>query len=187
MLLTIGSKFGKWTVKEKSREKWLCVCNCGTRRRLTRAALIRGETAQCLKCYTQRLPPDTSAFHAVWNDYVQQSKRRRHEWKLTKEEARLMFTRNCFYCGKAPSQIKTIPHGRGSFAFNGIDRIRNAEGYTLDNCVTCCLVCNWMKGTLGAKEFLEHVKRITLHSFNLWELEAEHDDRNFKQPDHDKR
>ena len=134
-------------------------------------------TENKLEKYRSRLPKGESACNAVWNDYVQQSKRRRLEWMLTKDDARRMFTRPCFYCGKPPSQIKKIPYGRGSFAFNGIDRLRNTEGYTLDNCVTCCLVCNWMKGTLGAKEFLEHVKRITLHSFHLWELENEHEDR----------
>jgi hypothetical protein len=153
----IGSKFGKWTVHKKSGIKWTCQCECGTRRDLTMAALVRGESSQCQRCYTHRLPEDTSAFNAVLNDYVQQAKRRNLSWALTREEAQTLFKSVCRYCGRAPFQVKRIRQGRGAFTFNGIDRRNNVIGYVAGNCVSCCKVCNWMKRDLTEEEFMEHV------------------------------
>ena len=36
----------------------------------------------------------------------------------------------------------------------------NTLGYTEDNCVTCCKICNRMKDTLTVEDFKEHIKTI---------------------------
>jgi deoxycytidylate deaminase len=53
----------------------------------------------------------------------------------------------CIYCGK---QITTA----------GIDRIDNNVGYTIDNCVACCRVCNWMKMQMDVDEWFDHMFTI---------------------------
>jgi 5-methylcytosine-specific restriction endonuclease McrA len=117
-------------------------------------------SARCLGCYSRRLSAGESAFNAVWNDYVQQSRRRNREWALTKDGARKLFESSCFYCGAIPSVAKTIPKGQGSFVFNGLDRVDNSKGYQDDNCVPCCRICNFMKRAMGVEEFLAHIHRI---------------------------
>ena len=131
-------------------------CECGTHIKQPR----RGVKPRCMGCYSRRLPPDESAFNAVWNDYVQQTKRRGREWGITKDEARRIFTSPCSYCGVPPSAIKKIPFGRGSFSFNGIDRIDNSVGYILENCTPCCRTCNIMKQGMSVAEFRIHVNKI---------------------------
>ena len=111
-------------------------------------------------CYSRRLSDGESAFNAVWNDYIQQSRRRKLKWALTKEGARKLFEGPCFYCGASPSVAKTIPNGQGFFVFNGLDRVDNQQGYDEANCVSCCRVCNFMKRGMSVGDFLDHVHRI---------------------------
>ena len=61
------------------------------------------------------------------------------------------------YCGSEPSyKINTnTTDNHGDYMYNGIDRVDNIKGYDLDNCVTCCSLCNWMKRDLTIKEFKE--------------------------------
>lgn len=47
--------------------------------------------------------------------------------------------------------------------FNGIDRMNQAAGYILSNCVSCCIMCNWMKGSLDSATFIKRMRHI--HSF----------------------
>jgi hypothetical protein len=51
----------------------------------------------------------------------------------------------------------------GVFIGNGVDRVENSLGYSVDNCVACCKICNWMKLTLSVDEFKAHVIKIARH------------------------
>lgn len=42
----------------------------------------------------------------------------------------------------------------------GVDRINNDKGYTIDNVVTCCGDCNYMKRAMSVEAFLCRVKKI---------------------------
>ena len=54
----------------------------------------------------------------------------------------------CYYCG---NKIETI----------GLDRADNKKGYNKNNIVSCCIICNGMKGTLSQDEFIKHCKIIS--------------------------
>ena len=43
----------------------------------------------------------------------------------------------------------------------GIDRINSCGNYEITNCVPCCAKCNFMKGSLNYREFVDHARRIT--------------------------
>lgn len=55
---------------------------------------------------------------------------------------------SCRYCG-------TLPEGT-----NGLDRVDPSLGYTSSNCVPCCAMCNFMKGTNTLNVFLGKVCKI---------------------------
>lgn len=42
----------------------------------------------------------------------------------------------------------------------GLDRLDNAIGYVAGNCVACCWICNVMKGTMSAQDFVERCRKI---------------------------
>jgi hypothetical protein len=58
-------------------------------------------------------------------------------YELTFIESKKMFVSDCHYCGSMAFE---------GIALNGIDRKNNNIGYTKDNCVPCCTMCNMMKG-----------------------------------------
>ena len=57
----------------------------------------------------------------------------------------------CFYCGF---------HAPEGHCLNGIDRIDSNGGYTLDNIVAACAVCNYMKRCKTISAFVSHTRRI---------------------------
>lgn len=69
--------------------------------------------------------------------------------------------RECNYCGSPPGNVQK--HAGKLFRYSGIDRVDNSQGYTPDNCVACCMPCNFAKGKLGAADFLEWVDRMVNH------------------------
>lgn len=60
----------------------------------------------------------------------------------------------CHYCGE------TDEHK----GFNGIDRMNQQMGYIVDNCVSCCQMCNYMKKSLNEKTFLQRVEHILVYN-----------------------
>lgn len=53
----------------------------------------------------------------------------------------------------------------GAFTYNGIDRLNNDEGYTVENTVTCCSVCNRAKHTMGFEAFRAWIARVYTHIY----------------------
>lgn len=58
----------------------------------------------------------------------------------------------CYYCG--------IMQEKG---FNGLDRLDVTKGYTRENTVPCCEVCNFMKGDESPNTFIHHTEHILTH------------------------
>lgn len=87
-----------------------------------------------------------------------QARRRGILFTLTKEDARRAITSTCHYCGTAPRHVwkahnKTLRQGFASSPVNGIDRVDNGKGYTVENIVPCCQTCNYAKRGMILEEF----------------------------------
>lgn len=61
----------------------------------------------------------------------------------------------CFYCGHKDDEY-----------YNGVDRINSSVGYTKENSVPCCFVCNNIKNTLDVASFLRKVREIAIYNKN---------------------
>lgn len=57
-------------------------------------------------------------------------------WTITQEEYESITALNCHYCG----------HRNDVEAGIGLDRLDNERGYELDNVVSCCAICNLVRG-----------------------------------------
>lgn len=66
-----------------------------------------------------------------------QAKKRNIDFNLTFEQYSQIATQPCYYCN---DHFRT-EIGVGS----GIDRVINAQGYYIDNIVSCCAHCNYLK------------------------------------------
>jgi len=65
---------------------------------------------------------------------------------ITMKDFSKLVIKKCIYCGGEANK--------------GIDRIDNTKGYTKENSVSCCKICNYMKRDLFKEQFLNHVIKI---------------------------
>lgn len=84
------------------------------------------------------------------NTYKYRAKIKNIEWNLTNDEAINLMSQECYYCG----QFDIIDE----VSINGIDRKNNNIGYIPSNVVSCCEMCNIMKGEI--KDDKIYLKKI---------------------------
>jgi len=82
-----------------------------------------------------------------FQSYKGHAKETKREFNLTFTQFIQFWRKSCYYC---TSKIKTI----------GLDRVDNNKGYTINNIVSCCIICNKMKQNLSKTRFINHCKRI---------------------------
>lgn len=107
-----------------------------------------------------KLPSGVAARNQLVLSYKNGAKERGLEFALTDGQIDKLFSQICCYCGAQPEQIKTNGRNTGEFIYNGIDRIDNNKGYTIDNVVACCGKCNFAKNQLTPEEFIQHAEKI---------------------------
>jgi len=146
--------------KQEGKRKfrwWLCQCDCGKFTEIRAGHLIGGQTGCGCK---RKLSKGQSAFNSLYCTYQQNAKKRDRSFELSKKQFKRLTQESCSYCGSEPSGIIEKKKQNGIYVYNGIDRLDNTIGYTKDNCVSCCKICNMMKRDLTTKEFLNHIKKI---------------------------
>lgn len=166
----VGKKFNKLTVLEfsykktysKSRYKYFykCLCDCGKETIVCSENLKSGNIKSC-GC-SRGLEKGQAAFNSLYYVYKRNAKMRGIKFKLTKKQFRDLTKQKCYYCGEEPHQIHnhTTSKYKGSYTYNGIDRIDNDKGYSINNCITACGVCNRMRRNMSQEEFLSHINKI---------------------------
>ena len=80
------------------------------------------------------------------------ARRRNLCYDLTDEYSANITDEPCFYCGEETTISRR----------NGIDRLNNSVGYVIENCVSCCNVCNMMKRCLDPATFVERCRQISM-------------------------
>lgn len=96
----------------------------------------------------RRKTQETTEFK--WNALIVSAKKRGYEVLLTFDEFKQLLTNKCFYC---ESEMTSTSYG--------LDRTDNNKGYSKDNLVRCCKICNRVKGQyLSQEEMLELVNLL---------------------------
>lgn len=144
----------------------LIKCECGNIIVVRRNNLINGTTKSC-GCYkkqihrSRKLKPDGySMMIQAYNTFKTNSKKRDIEIDITFDEWKKIGVKDCFYCGSKPSNVRYSKHNSGDYVYNGIDRIDNTLGYTLENSVPCCFTCNHSKSDMTLDQFLTWLNRV---------------------------
>lgn len=109
---------------------------------------------------------DLLRYRILWfkkHAYLRRAKRKKIKFDLTDDEFIHLITSNCHYCGKSSKDEKRTVNGK-EINILTIDRINSSKGYTSDNCVPACKVCNTIKMDLGYDEFYRHLRTILLFS-----------------------
>jgi hypothetical protein len=148
----IGQKFGKLTVIERVSSRynairWLCQCECSNQKEIRGSKLRNGRTKSCGCSRTDWLK--LRPFEYLYKILVNSNKRldRKHrKVSLTYEDfLKFTTTKTCHYCNTPITwQMYSPPKGT-SYSYH-LDRKDNNIGYTKENCVVCCSLCNVIKG-----------------------------------------
>lgn len=168
-----GLKCGKLTVvspckNQRVNIRWLCHCECGKTAIRTRSSLISGEAKSCgclsrnnvsmKKINAKKLDRLKGAMSKIYRSYKNGAIRRHLDFHLTFDDVRSLTSKKCFYCGIDPKQV--VVSGQHKYIYNGIDRLNNGLGYTIENSVPCCQKCNLSKLTYSRDRFYNWVKRV---------------------------
>jgi hypothetical protein len=164
--LSIGDIFGNRKVIEvlgvKNKTRYYKVmCKCGRKDIITKQNFTQHGICRTCKYIDES---KDGSFNSLYYIYKKGSGYKNRIFNLTKEQFSNLTKSKCYYCGKEPSQIKkcnkytTIP-----YIYNGIDRLNNAIGYEIDNCVPCCKRCNFAKARLSYKDFITMCKEVVAH------------------------
>lgn len=171
----IGQRFGKLVVIERAIKPdrlksrgiyWQCICDCGNKKVIITSALVSGKTKSC-GCLIGKWSKEIglASFNATYNDYIYSSKEREIDFFITKEEFKMLTSKNCYYCERPPSSHRTKKETyNGDYIYNGLDRVDNSKPYILDNVVPCCKICNYAKGNMSVDEFFKWIISVYKHN-----------------------
>jgi hypothetical protein len=172
-----GRILGKLTVLRRDVGKiglvrgsfWICSCSCGNIRSISRQGLVNHGTKSC-GCLVREVAaknamPDGGADKNHWlGKYKRRAKELGIEFSLTPEEFYDICSMNCFYCDAAPTHKsnghKHVIEQKNLYKANGIDRVDPNIGYTKENGVPCCKVCNFMKTDKSQQFFIDKMIEI---------------------------
>lgn len=160
-----GMKFNKLTVIKRvgtnptGNALWLCECDCGNETTVSGQHLRSGNTKSC-GCLA-KFKHGEGSFRKLYKSYVKNASRRSHEWNLSEDRFRELTKMECHYCGREPEMIAKAQGGNGEYIYNGVDRVDNSLGYTIDNSITACKYCNQAKHAMSYDNFIELAHKIS--------------------------
>ena len=185
----VGERFGRLVITKEFKKirddgKVLyyarAKCDCGnvieatkgnftrTKKRSLSCGCLQKEKAYHTAISNFSLPFGEAAFNNIYRRYRYNAKVRGYSFELTKEEFASVITKPCIYCGQTPNQKQRYAdRGTGDFRYVGIDRYDNTRGYTLDNSVPCCRICNRIKTDMEAGFMLDHLTKM-LNNKDKW-------------------
>jgi len=120
------------------------------------------ETKTCLFCRQQNKEQDKHRdkekrnllakinINQAFSSYIKEAKRRSIEFHLSKEDFCNIVREKCYYCGEINEEKN----------FNGIDRVNSEKTYILENCVSCCSLCNYLKNKTSIDIFIKRIQHI---------------------------
>ena len=107
----------------------------------------RGYRHTCKDCRNSAKRNHYQKINIKWAKYRQAAKERSLSFDLSLEEFSTFWQKPCNYCGDS---IQTI----------GVDRVDSSLGYSIQNCVSCCAVCNRMKLDHTFDFWINHMKKV---------------------------
>ena len=122
--------------------------------------LWRTKNKKHTKDYNKTRPPYVWNLKQRFSKMTYDAKSRNLAVTLTLEEYENLTKLPCYLCGDL-----VISEHNG----HGIDRVDNSIGYTLDNCRSCCGICNRMKRHYSIDDFINRIKKI-LNNYNGIEI-----------------
>jgi hypothetical protein len=109
---------------------------------------------------------DESQVNRLYSDYKNRSKNKKLSFNLNIDDFKILTQKECYYCGNKPQKDISKRIGLKNknfnikFIYNGIDRLNSNLGYNINNCVSCCYICNYAKRNLTLDEFYNWIENL---------------------------
>lgn len=123
---------------------------------------FRAHNNAVLRSWKERHPSNVASYYATAKAAVDPAWERFKRSALNngksidnaqEEDLKALTLQPCFYCGYLPAPGDPL---------NSLDRVDNTlRRYTVDNVVTSCFPCNWLKGDLTLEDFRRAVQKET--------------------------
>lgn len=180
---SLGRTYGKLTVvrfsgyaknnQSNSRSPLVeCLCSCGSTV-VVRLWDLKSQKTESCGSHPRFDDRSLPAFRNIYNhSYRNRALKNGLEFNLSEERFRRLTQMDCHYCGSPPlnKSYRAVNGKRGQFKsgsthsqyiYNGLDRVDSSKGYTLDNVVPCCGICNHAKHTMSYEQFTAWLDRVT--------------------------
>lgn len=153
----------------------LVQCECGRTKEVQLNNVIGGHSVCCgfNPCkipYNKNNRSVETTYNSLFYAYKKGATDRGYDFELTRDEFKSFLDKNCYYCDSEPSNVYQIKNSKTGevragipIIYNGIDRLDNSVGYTMENSITCCETCNRMKTNHELKFFINHINKISLN------------------------
>jgi hypothetical protein len=171
---SIGKEFGKLTVvrfiefrktpKSAKVPMVECRCECGRLKVASLWDIRTGKTKTCSFNHPHYEDRSLPAFNSLYNNvYKHRAIDKGLEFSLTKEEFKILIQQTCHYCGSPPrgNMLRKTGNRISQLIYNGLDRKDSGNGYTIENVVPCCGICNHAKHTMPYAEFIGWLDMLT--------------------------
>jgi hypothetical protein len=181
-----GIRFGRLVAVRPTEKRmsnniiWECICDCGNTSFVDTGSLGTGNANSCgclreeksranIRAYNaaNKLPLGEASRNQLYRNYRGGAKGRGLLFTITKDEFSSLTSQPCHYCGLPPYHTFNTKGLNGNYTYTGLDRVDNSLGYTLENVVPCCGVCNRMKTTYTEEQFIANIERIHIHLKSL--------------------
>ena len=173
-----GLKFNKLNVlslvnhnEEKKYKKryWLCLCDCGKETIVSTSQIVSEKTKSCgcnraisnvINSANSRhkIAKKGTGYTSIFNSYKANAKLRNKSFEIDLIDFIELLKGNCFYCNSEPKNVYFKSYY--NITYNGVDRRNNDLGYTLENSVSCCKMCNIAKNNNTESNFKEWIERV---------------------------
>lgn len=159
--ISVGDRFGKWTVVDKvvenDKPKLRVRCDCGRESSAYASSLLNGDSTMCSRCgWSHSFTNLPLAPTDVLSRYlIARAEKLGVKFSLSGEEIDLLKRMPCGYCGGLPSsKIKS------KYRYQGLDRVIPDGPYQIDNVVPCCKLCNRAKSSMTPEQWKQWLERL---------------------------
>lgn len=147
-----------WNKDLPRHKKYTMQCiKCG----YTTETSIKSFYNSCKKCSSHRIGKNLrTPEETMWFRYKLRAEKENIVFSVSKKVFSQKLHEDCFYCGKPPQQKLNLTRKTDNkLIYNGIDRKENIIGYTNENVVACCWVCNQAKKNYSLQEWKSMIKK----------------------------
>lgn len=161
-----GNEFvGSKHVKSDSERAYF-ICDCGNEFSIRLSSKVKTPGYfKCRSCYNSVFAPNPGERYA-FKRVAKDARARGLKFNITLDFFSEKCHEPCHYCGGTDRNSISIRSKRAdryivrNFRYNGLDRKDNDKGYTEENCVPACIICNRAKREMPYNEFIVWINSL---------------------------